>query len=508
MIPLIEIRILPPLAIARLGSAAEPVNNYDLEVSAHHPLGFRAIVEAPTLVVDEATGAIAAHECRQVTFKDPEGRIRPVAPFLELWGRTAPDAGAEMERASERWRAGAEMERASERWRAGAEHGEENWRQLTMHDLKGATIRWRATLGNSKVFRRTGDVHDKILATTGWFSGHARMALEGRADNFLPGKHIPFGDLRYIRPTDEFPQIRVRYTPGHGYVYGSDAFVRNADGTYATDPLDYHLQPDANLRDVVLDSSKSRWLGFNEQTPPNTPPLPTLTIPPRIFAGRNGSSGGDWISRGYLDDQCDGVIEVEVHTGETTLRSFARLCAGPPAFVPDSYSIRTVYDELEQALLGPTVDPDDYTDDELQAGVEEILRRTFETVRLMNTTIMNGNAFRGQLDLTPTMVQEDRKDTARAWEPFMAPALVDNLAVQSLHQDIFAVLRSGVPPWFTSTLRQFDEIGDLTDRGRRKMPAMMRNTDGRYLCLTRRQYDKIRLAATRGRSRRTIKETP
>jgi hypothetical protein len=126
----------------------------------------------------------------------------------------------------------------------------------------------------------------------------------------------------------------------------------------------------------------------------------------------------------------------------------------------------------------------------------------------MNTAIMNGNAFRGQLDRTLTMVQEDREDTARAWEPFMAPALVDNLAVQSLHQDIFAVLRSGVPPWFTSTLRRFDEIGDLTDQGRRKMPAMMRNADGRYLCLTRRQYDKIRLAAARAMTRGTTKEAP
>ncbi len=482
MIPLTEIRILPPLAIGRLGSAAEPVNNYDLEVSAHRPLGFRAIVEAPTLVVDESTGAITARECRPVTFKDPEGRTRPVAPFLELWGRTARPAGAAP--------------------------GEDDWRHLTIHDLKGATVRWRATLGNLKAFRQTGDVHDKVLATTGWFSGHARMPLAGRADNFLPGKQIPFGDVRYLRPTDEFPQIRVRYTPGHGYVYGSDAFVRNADGTYAADPLDYGLQPDANLRDVVFDSSKSRWLGFNERIPPNTPPLPVFTVPTQTFAGQDGSSSGDWISRGYLDDQCDGVIEVEVHTGETTLRAFARLGAGPPAFVPDSYSIRTVYDELEQALLGPTVAPDDYTDDELQTDVEEILRRTFETIRLMNTTIMNGNALRGQLVVTSTMVQEDREDTARAREPFMAPALVDNHAVQSLHQNIFAVLRSGVPPWFTGTLRRFDEVGDLTDRGRRKMPAMMCNSDGRYLCLTRRQYDKIRLAATRGRSRGTNKETP
>ena len=475
MTKLTEIRILPPLAIARLGDAAEPVNNYDLEVSANHPLGFRAIIEAPTLVIDEETGAIAARECRPVTFKDPDGRIRPVAPFLELWGRTGP--------------------------------GDDDWRHLTMHDLQGATIRWRATVGNIKVFRRTGDVHDKVEATTGWFSAHARMPLEGRADNFLAGKHIPLGDVRYIRPTEQFPQIRVRYTPAHGYVYGSSTFVKKADGTYASDALGY-LQADANLRDVVYDSSKGRWLGFNEPIPPNTPFLPTLTIPPQIFAGQAGPNNGDWISSGYLDDECDGMIEVELDIGGTTLRSFARLGAGPPAFAPDSYPIRTVYDELEQALLGPTVDPAQYTDDELQADAEEILRRAFETVRLMNTTIMNGNAYDGKLDIGSTMVRQDCNDAARAWETIMAPTIVDNLAVQSLHQNIVAVLRSGAPPWFTSTLRKFNEIGDLTDLGRRKMPGMMRNADGRYLCLTRRQYEKIRLAATRFVSRAATKETP
>lgn len=475
MTSLAEIRILPPLAIARLGSAAEPVNNYDLEVSADQPFGFRAIVEAPTLVVDEATGAIAAREYRPVTFKDGDGRIRPVAPFLELWGRSG--------------------------------HGEDDWRHLTMHDLKGAMIRWRVTLGNLKVFRHTGDVRDQVLATTGWFSRHARMALEGRADNFLAGKHIPFGDVRYVRPTDEFPQIRVRYTPGHGHVYGADAFVKRADGTYATDPLG-GVVADASLRDVVFDSSKSRWLGFNEPRPPNTPLLPTITVPPRVFAGRDGPNDGDWISRGYLDDACDGVIEVEVHTSGTTLRSFARLGAGPPAFVPDSYSMRTLSDELEQALLGAAVDPDQYTDDELQAHAEELLRRTFETVRLMNTTIMNGNASGGQINVTNTMVRMDHAETARAWQPFLAPAIVDNFAVQALHHSIFTVLRSGASPWFASALRQFDEIGDLTDRGRRKMPVMMCGSDGRYLCLTRRQYEKLRIAATRLVSRGTTKEAP
>ena len=45
-------------------------------------------------------------------------------------------------------------------------------------------------------------------------------------------------------------------------------------------------------------------------------------------------------------------------------------------------------------------------------------------------------------------------------------------------------------------LRQPEEVGDLTDKGRRKMPAMMRGADARYLTLTRRQIDKIKKSET------------
>jgi aspartokinase-like uncharacterized kinase len=74
----------------------------------------------------------------------------------------------------------------------------------------------------------------------------------------------------------------------------------------------------------------------------------------------------------------------------------------------------------------------------------------------------------------------------------MAPALVDSVALENLHQSLLVALRSGTAPWFADVLRDYDEIGDLSDRGRRKMPAMMRGADGQHLTLTRRQIDLIR----------------
>jgi hypothetical protein len=126
---------------------------------------------------------------------------------------------------------------------------------------------------------------------------------------------------------------------------------------------------------------------------------------------------------------------------------------------------------------------------------EHILRRSFETVRLLNTAVMNGNTINGRTAVASMMPSQDSNDTSRLFAPIMAPTLVDNLAIVALHQGVFAALRSGTRPWFIDVLRRPEEIGDLTDVGRRKMPAMMRGADGRYLTLTRRQIDMIRKAA-------------
>ena len=60
---LTEIRILPALAIARLGSSSVPLENFELEVPASG-IGARRIVPAPSLYVDESTGAIIKRKPR------------------------------------------------------------------------------------------------------------------------------------------------------------------------------------------------------------------------------------------------------------------------------------------------------------------------------------------------------------------------------------------------------------------------------------------------------------
>jgi hypothetical protein len=80
---ILELRILPPLAVARLGASETPLECYSLEPDESDPLGFRRIVPEETLELDpEGMEIVRAYVPDEIRFRDGD-RIRPVAPFLE-----------------------------------------------------------------------------------------------------------------------------------------------------------------------------------------------------------------------------------------------------------------------------------------------------------------------------------------------------------------------------------------------------------------------------------------
>jgi hypothetical protein len=456
---IVGLSILPPLAIGRLGSSPEPLENYDLEIPPDG-LGFRRIVSAETLYVDANTGAIArAATPAEIRFRDGD-QIRPVAPFLEVFahlddGTTAP---------------------------------------LTL-DLLGAKraedvrIDWRVEVGNIKAYRRTGDPGDMAIATIE-FSDHESHALRATAPNFLAGRSLPLGYVRYIRPTEAFPEIRLRFTPAKGLVYGAQRTRKMLD-----EFGNVNERPDPILAtdDQIVYNPKGPWVGWTDQDGA------TVTNPAQIFAGFTNKNGAQE-SWGYLDDECDGLVAVMVTlTDGRELSAFGRIGAGPPSFAPDGFPVRTIHDELMQALLGKAVDTADAT----LADAEDIVRRAAETVRLMNTTVMNGNPINGVTRPASMMPAQDSNDTHRVFQPVAGTGIVDTRSILGLHQAAIAALRAGAAPWFPDLLRKPDEIGDLSDATRRKMPALMRGADGRYMALTRRQIDTIAKVAAAGAYART-----
>ncbi len=456
--PITDLRLLPPLAIARFGSSPTPLEAFELAVREGDPLGFRKVVPQDTLEIDPATGTVARqYTPDRIRFRDGD-QIRPVAPFLEVFAQTAQDT----------------------------------LEPLTLDLLKAEglgpeSVSWFVSVGNLKVFRQTGMPDDKVLATLEKFNDHEVHELRGESKNFRAGKFIPFGSVRYIRPTPQFPQIHLRFTPAAGKVYGARLTRFNPD-TKALDPDPVFNGDDSR---IVYDPAKGTWLDF--QSDANSV---TLTNPSDIYEGFPSPNADPLaISRGYLDDVCDGPVTVELTlNGGKVLKARAWVSSCMPAFAPDSQPVRTVADELEQLILGPEVEDEEVS---IKAATE-IVRRALETVRLMNTQVMNGNVIDGRPNVAHTLITQDTNDYGRLYAPIMASSLVDNLAVRALHERVFAALESGSAPWFADVLRRPEEVGDMSDRGRRKMPPMLRGADGRALALTRRQISKVVKAAASG----------
>jgi hypothetical protein len=480
------LHILPPFAIARLGSAPEPVDNYTIEENPDHPLDFRIIKGAETLIVDELTGAISGSRILETLSFKQQGKIRPVAPFLEVFAQTDPDASKPLEPLT--------------------------LAHLAQHGLAEGDISWRVSVANRKVVRRTNNADDLVAADTGWFSSHDSRPLEGHCKNFIAAdRFIDFGRVRYILPNKTFPQIRLRFTPAHGLIYGPNVGVEDA----TADPPLYQVPAERQ----IYDKSKG-WYLFNADgtstdsnaAPPSTTSDPSTatepqpepfyneTLPASLFAiippAPPWLNNDIAISRGYLDDACDGFVEVRLTLKDgKQLNGAARICAAPPVVVPDSLFVRNLLDDLEQIIEGPEVSAD-VPYEVIRTKAEDIIRRAYETVRLLNISVMNGNSPQGRPALSiDTMPADEAYLADRLERPVQVPATVDTLAIMALHQQVFTSLRSGAMPWFLRLVRFPEEAADYTDEGRRKMPAMMCGADANYLALTRRQIDTIRAAS-------------
>ena len=321
-----------------------------------------------------------------------------------------------------------------------------------------------------------------------------------KSSRSLGSPDVKFCSMVPSPSTTAFPEIRLRFTPAAGHIYGSNK-------------VDDKVIPDEGKiippERRVYDATKG-WYLF--EVPPDIDSggggrepgarFWNETFPPSLFAiippAPSWLHGNVAKSRGYLDDACDGFVCVALKLkGGDRVTAYARMTSGPPMLIPDARFVRSLADDLEQALLGPKV-PDDEPVEVTRARAEEIVRRAFETVRFLNIAFMNGEPYQGRSALDfDTMPAEEAFDTARLMRPVMAAGTVDTLGVMALHQQVFAALRGGAAPWFKRLLRLPEEVVDYTDDGRRKMPALMCGADGSYLALTHRQIDTIgRVAST------------
>ncbi len=197
-------------------------------------------------------------------------RIRPVAPFLEVYALTAAGALVPLTTGL-----------------------------LEQNGLTVEALAWQVQVANRKVVRRTGQEDDLVAADTGWFGGHDVQPLDGHCPNFVVG-----GRACRLRAacassgrTPTFPEIRLRFTPAKGLIYGPQP----AEGEDA--------DPAIPAERAIYDTTKGTWRHFEAEDADETVPPSLFAIVPPAPSWLHDNMA---VSRGYFDDACDGIVEVRL----------------------------------------------------------------------------------------------------------------------------------------------------------------------------------------------------
>jgi hypothetical protein len=452
-----SIEILPPLAYGRIGPSRTPCDSYTWGPNDLHPRGTGKTTVSPaeTLTV-AADGSVTGGVPETVTFKDGAG-WRPVAPFFELHGR----------------------------WTLDGEPGSGPLTAeiLAAFGLTAADLRWEVEVANLKAYHYTLDDGDRIsarVAVTG--DDTAPRPLRGTSPAgagrpLVPeGRHIPLGSIQLTRPTADFPELRLRFTPATGAVYGpTDLAQRGSGFTLPADRL-------------ILDPQAS-WSTFRLGEDPRT-------VPVELFAFQQ--TGDGIAGLGFVDDVCDGTVRCALAgVGEAV----ARIVVGPPDFVPDRRPFTSAADGLTDRVRREDVrDPAYVADEETTTReIRDLFERVLETMDNINLDAQNHRGGR-----TNESIGGDWQDrNFPVPEPVAGRTLPLTETARQHHRRFLALeviedLLREEPDLIERVIRRPGTDDPYYDR---RMPAMMRGSDGSPMHLTRRQYDLLEHWARQVRSR-------
>ena len=149
---------------------------------------------------------------------------------------------------------------------------------LQDHGLKVEDIAWRVRVANRKVVRRTGDPADLVEAEI-TIENHAIHTLEGHCANFVSDQvFVDFGRVRFIRPNKAFPEIRLRFTPAKGLIYGPAR--KNRASNKKLGPGEYRVP----IERAIYDPGKGGWKDFDASRFDDSKQFYNETLPPSLFA--------------------------------------------------------------------------------------------------------------------------------------------------------------------------------------------------------------------------------
>jgi hypothetical protein len=454
--------LYPPLAIARLGGSSIPLEAFSWGEDQNTPHGTGKTTISPALTFRVADdGSLASYLPEAIQFKDNEG-FRPVCPFFELHARCVDSDGNITELPV-------------------------TAKLLDDYGISSDKLVWSIQVANLKPYNMSHDPDTRIEARID-FTGddHQIHDLEGKsphgaASPLVPAdKFIPLGKVQVIRPTADYPELRLRFTPAKGIFYGP------------TDLLQRWKNVTLDARTLFLNKD-STWCSWkpNDDDPRGTP-------------GGQYAQDDDGVSYGMVDDVCDGIISCSIAAGPWTanngsLVAQARIAVGPPDYAPDRRHLVSLADGLKDRVDRADVYDDKYySDDELcDLEITELMRRIYETASLNNVDVFNNRVniqenpqtalqlgipfqpmeffafpYRDPLDQRPLPLSDAARENHRRFS--VIAAFLDFIRRQ--------------PGMLAQYVREPLDREPFFDH---RMPAVMRGPSGAPLSLTRRQYEYL-----------------
>ena len=363
----------PPLAIARLGGADTPMDSYVWREDPTVHGAARNVIEPAVSFEVLPDGSLSPFVPSVIRFRD-QGRLRPVAPFLELWARIehgAQDAGSDAPAP------GTEAEVPL----TGA--------LLTQVGAGLSDVVYGVRVANRKAARRTGDESNGFSAGVQVQGDDVtpRPLLAsspprpGGAPLVLPEHPVPLGCFQVIRPVAgqvgpvDLDVLRVRFTPARGEVYGPPSAVVGLDDRSGRA---YEIVPPGNR---VLNPAAS-WVRY---TGADTDPQPSDTY--------DGADQGNNQSWGVVDDTCDGIITADLVVHGQRFSAQARICVGPPDYAPDRRPFVSLADDLADRDLDPAGAAGLLAAEaDTQRRLADLFQRVWETASLVNVDAIRARA--------------------------------------------------------------------------------------------------------------------
>ena len=413
-----RIWLTPPLAIGRVGSALRPMQNFSWAQNVVDPDGEITTRLQPeetlTLEVDGQVKVQEANEFNQISFKDDENRFYPVCPFFELYGE---------------WLDGDSLRQGPITESILKEFGPQiDGRPALLSDLE-----WTVVLGNLKAYHYTLADSDRLVASVTLQGDNTlRVPLNGSTPTHRRGEPvqgalmvkaenpIPMGEAQLAKPTEEFPEIRLR-------IYSPPGKVFCTSDIQSRPPLDSSWDG-FRLNGGEIVNPESSWanLRLNEiELAPHRGP------DPRHNPGGLAARDGDGVSIGVVDDVSDGIVTCKI--GD--LLATARIAIGPPDFAPNARPIVSLQDGLADRADRISIRERQPSLDELEELVHDIFQRALETSSLMNKDVQTDRAHNENSEELPPPLPGGTQDRAvgTLW-PRSRPLSVSNPTSEAVDQ--------------------------------------------------------------------------